>query len=587
MTYIIPISIILIYSTILSTILKKRIEQTIPVSTLFMIIIIYITGMFDNLKLGVTIIRVISIIGLIIALSLLCKEKDKKVIKEKMKNIITPGAIIYIILSTLMIVINKGRKFDDIDEFNHWGKIIKNMFLFNTYGTNENSIITFNEYPPLTAIFEYIFLTVKNVYSEDIIITANNILYISIIVPITEKIEWNKGLKNLLVIVPSIIFIPMLFYPNFYLNILVDGLLGVMFGMCIFYSCKKDTSVLKSINIFSMLTMMTLTKTTGIALAVVAFIIIFIKNICEKDKKEIIKSIIIIILVTLVTSTWYIKANGAKKRWDFEKYVQSNEEKDDTYRNEFLKVIFESTCIAEGKVSIFGSTCIIICIGFLVDKKLKEKNCNGRYYIISIFISIIIYMIALYVSYITIFEKIEADVFACFDRYSSTILLAGIIFEFAVLTDCVIEINLKKGFIIFTMFLVMFPYQNFSEKYIKHKGSIIKTNINRTSYTGIAKYKSVLNEDDKILFITGNAVDKEYLITINEYEMMPIKITDFTDGNFGTKEQFNNIVGKYDFVFVYRYKEQIENIIEKELQQDTLYKINYENSEVELQMVEK
>ena len=123
--------------------------------------------------------------------------------------------------------------------------------------------------------------------------------------------------------------------------------------------------------------------------------------------------------------------------------------------------------------------------------------------------------------------------------------------------------------------------------YIKHKGSIIKTNINRTSYTGIAKYKSVLNEDDKILFITGNAVDKEYLITINEYEMMPIKITDFKDGNFGTKEQFNNIVGKYDFVFVYRYKEQIENIIEKELQQDTLYKINYENSEVELQMVEK
>ena len=119
MTYIVPISIILIYSTILSTILKKRIEQTIPVSTLLMIIIIYITGMFDNLKLGVTIIRVISIIGLIIALSLLCKEKDKKVIKEKMKNIITPGAIIYIILCTLMIVINKGIKLDDIDEFNH------------------------------------------------------------------------------------------------------------------------------------------------------------------------------------------------------------------------------------------------------------------------------------------------------------------------------------------------------------------------------------------------------------------------------------------------------------------------------------
>lgn len=587
MTYIIPMSMILINSTIISTILKKRIEQTIPASTLFMIIIIYITGMFDNLKLGITLIEGISTIGLIIALFLLCREKDKNIVRERLKNIITPGAIIYIILCTLIILTNKGRKFDDIDEFNHWGKIIKNMFLFNTYGTNENSIITFNEYPPFTAIFQYIFLSVKNIYSEDIIITASSILYISIIIPLTEKIKWNKELKKVLVIVPLIIFIPMIFYPNFYLNILVDGLLGVMFGMCIFYSYKKDDSILKSINIFSMLTMMVLTKTTGIALAVMAFIILFVRNIYETDKKGIIRSIIILLLVTIITSMWHIKANGAKKRWNFEKYVQLNEEKDDTYKNKFVKFLMVSTCIAEGKISVFGATCIIICIGFLVDKKLKEKNYNGKYYIISMLISIIIYMIALYVSYISIFEKIEADVFACFERYASTILLANIIFEFAVLTDCKIEINLKKYFVIFTVFVVMFPYQNFSEKYIKNRGSVIKTNINRNIYTVISKYKAVLSKDDKILFITGNIVDREYLKSVNEYEMMPIKITDFINGSFETKEQFNNKVKQYDFVFVYRYEEELENIIGIKIKQDTLYKVDNQNAELELNEVEK
>ena len=51
MQILIPISIIIIYATTLTIILKKKIEQTIPISIIEIVLIIYVAGIFDNLKL--------------------------------------------------------------------------------------------------------------------------------------------------------------------------------------------------------------------------------------------------------------------------------------------------------------------------------------------------------------------------------------------------------------------------------------------------------------------------------------------------------------------------------------------------------
>ena len=67
------------------------------------------------------------------------------------------------------------------------------MFLYNCFGTNEQSVVRFNEYPPFTALFQYLFLGISKVYREDIIITAQNILYFSIILPIIKNVKWKKG----------------------------------------------------------------------------------------------------------------------------------------------------------------------------------------------------------------------------------------------------------------------------------------------------------------------------------------------------------------------------------------------------------
>lgn len=255
MVYLVTFLIILMFSACLSILFKKKIEEVMPISIVEIILIIFLAGLFDHLEIGLVIVEILMIVQSIAILTFTWyKARKGKIeeIKKSIKNIITPGLFVYMALFAINIIINQGRILEDYDEFTHWGVIIKNMFMYNTYGTNPESVVRFNEYPPFTAVFQYFFLGIQKVYREDTIIIAQNVLYLSIIIPLTRTITWKKNLKKLLMIIPIIIFIPMIFYNNFFLEILVDGMIGIMFAYLMFAVFDKEKNLkFKLLKIFA------------------------------------------------------------------------------------------------------------------------------------------------------------------------------------------------------------------------------------------------------------------------------------------------------------------------------------------------
>lgn len=118
--------IIWITSITLTIIFKKRIEQVIPIAILIMILIIYIAGLWDYLSLGVLLLCITTLIQLI-AITIYFSKRINEV-KTILSRIVTPGFIIYIGLFIISMVFNKGRIFENYDEYNHWGIMVKNMF---------------------------------------------------------------------------------------------------------------------------------------------------------------------------------------------------------------------------------------------------------------------------------------------------------------------------------------------------------------------------------------------------------------------------------------------------------------------------
>lgn len=594
MSYCIIFSILITFATMLSIIFKKRIEETMPISTVGIILLIFLAGLLDNLKIGAIIVQILTIIQLIFILVTILK-KDKDGMKEILGRILTPGLLIYTLLFIVNVIINQGRIFEDYDEFNHWAVIIKNMFIYNTYGTNPETIVRFNEYPPFTAVFQYLFLAVQKVYSEDTVIIAQNVLYLSIIIPITKKIKWDKSALKILTAIPLIIFMPMILYKNFFLNILVDGILGIMFAYTIYSAYEDDSSIFKTLKILAGTIMLCLTKTSGLGLAVLALIIILIKIIIDRKKdkskfKSSIKSLIVICVITaILTSIWYIKVNNAQKRWDFSKYVNAEEDRQNSsdILKSFTMSVFMRQDITTKQLTVFAV--MILLIGLQIYSIKKVKNKNFTYYAIAMLVSIPIYLISLAITYMTIFENIEGTMLTCFDRYTSTILLATLCFNAFAMFDIKTKFSVEL-IVIASIIITLMPIDNIYTQYIRGKNYVKTSNTNRDIYTKIEKYKDKLNANDKILYMAGDKANIEYLKAMNEYVMMPVKIQNMISGNYESAEKFKKVIERYDYVFIYRTNtDTVDNIKEcfegGKVQRDTLYRVVKNNETIELEIV--
>ena len=582
MGYLIIYFIIIVYASMLTILLKKRMEEVIPISIVEIILIIFISGLLDNLKIGITITEVLAILQLILIIIITLKKR-----KEIIENIVTPGLLVYTLFFLANIIINKDRMLENYDEFNHWGVIVKNMFLYHTYGTNEQTVVKFNEYPPFTAVFQYLFLMIQKVYREDIIIIAQNVLYFSIIIPITKNIKWDKSFLKVFLVLPLIILLPIVFYENFYLEILVDGLLGILFAYVIFSAFQEENIKFKYIKILAGEIMLVLTKTSSIGLAILAILIIFLEKIIfelKSDKEKAKKEIKLIIMVFL------IKVNKAEKRWDFTQIIKTDESKTNQTSQivvEFIKKNFLGEEITSRKFSVFSVIMLLICLQIYIATKIKTSKLI--YYGIAMLLTIPIWLLGLLFMYVTIFDLREAMFLTCFDRYVSTILLANCVFQMLVILQVEETKGKTQAIIIIFVLLSLIPLSNIEEKYINGKNYIKMAHTNRYIYTQLKNYKNQLQITDKILYMVGTDTNTDYITSMNNYELMPIRIEQTIKNNFKDINHFKDMVKDYTHIFIYQIedkkKNEIKELFEKnEVKTDVLYKVKNQNNRITLEL---
>lgn len=603
MEFIILLFIICTISILISNILKQKIELTIPISVITITIIIYIAGLFDNLDVGVKIVEIIAILATIYNIVNLIKSLKNNNIKDDVKRIITPGLFIYIAIFMIFIIINKGRIFEDYDEFNHWAVIIKNMYMYNGYGTVENSIVTFNEYPPFTASFQYLLVNIKGQYAEDLVIIAQNILYLSIIIPICEKIDFEKKFKNLLLIVPVILILPLIFYEDFFVNILVDGFLGILFGIGLFLIYKeKQDKVYKNIILSLIIAALALTKTTGILLAFLLLIFEIIKGIVNKKekciKKELKTVLIISILPIILVISWYVKINIAQteKEWNFKSILQQQE--NNKFKQEiakkYINAFFTKDEITSKQFTVMSSIILLIAYSVYIyqTRKTKQEKKNYKYILIATIISTLVFLIGLLWMYLTIFKNEEASILASYSRYISTMLLAWILLNTLIMCNSE-EIRITTIYIFISIIIAIMPAETIYSKYIQNTQYKNSSYIRRNYYTTIKQYEDLFANDDKIFFLSNTQMDNKYMLKLCKYEMMGINIANNDTSKIGNKEQFAKtlIQENYTYVYIYKIKENFQEeykdiFSNQDISEQTLYKVETdEKNELKLQKV--
>ncbi len=631
MYYIFAFTIIYIIAAAIAELLKKKIDFTIPISIIAIALIIYPFGFFKHLEIGVYAVYIISILCALYLLIQFILSIVHREYKYFFKRLLTPGILVYILFWGLFIYINRLRILSSWDEFSHWGLVVKNMFYFDTFGTNPETIVLFRTYPPFTAILEYFFLKIRGAYVEGSIIITMNILYISLLLPILNKIEWNKSIVKLLIYVPFIFLLPLCLYSSFYTTIYVDTILGIMMAYVLYCYFSITDKKMKYLSIIMGLLALVLTKESGIGISILTLIIILADILLQKklnkiDKKQFKRIVIlfsILILCVLIGKySWNIhlkmsnvpiqsKADGISIHKILNLIKGNANEYQYTILNNFIEQFFNKPLnINVGELTNFALLLIYTLYSMYLIHTIKNNGENDEYKkykstCIMLVICYILYMLYLLILYIFGFSEYEGVNLASYERYTATFLLGMFAFNSIILLNY-LKTN-KVEILTFIILLLLMKPANITKNLIIEKDkSIEQVTEFRKEYSDICTYKPILEKtNQKIYCITSGNDGMD--INILRYEILPYTLT-ATDKYWGSwslgkpryngdiwsadisVEEWSNILLEEDYGYVYIFK--ADNIFKekyytlfkdkKYIKDKTMYKVNVNNGNIEL-----
>lgn len=535
MGYFVGLILILLLSFSFAQTLKRSLLYCLPFSILSIISLLYIFGLFTILNVGVYVTAGLILAFFIVVLIITIKRRNLNI---EFKSL---PFILFCVIAIVQFFVLRNKYLSAWDEFSHWGTIVKQMFIFGNFGNIDMQVL-FPGYPPATGVFHSFFMFLGNKFVEGYLYMSMNLLCLSLIMPIFDKLSNKVNVLNVIII--GFGFITLL---NISGSIYVDIFLGLIMAYIIYtYFLSEKIDALMFINISLAGLVLCTTKEAGLGICLIALIIISIDMIIfnRKHLKEFLqkkKNYIIIILpilsILFAKISWTIYKNvfELNPAWNVSAITLSGVFNYIFNPNDFQIIVTKSffTALFESHVVY----CIILClllymIPSFVSKKYKRDLTN----ILCVIGGFGIYVISLLILYIFTYSEYEALNLASFNRYLSTYLMAfgvltfiRLVTYYSMMSENKIKENSKFVTIILTAIACLgIPCVSF----FKVSRNLGLSQI-RQSLTDFSNFSSTLEiGKDKVYYVYCDSDGYEFHLA--RYEAVPIEMN---GGNWSLGEK--------------------------------------------------
>lgn len=589
---------ILIYISIATCITQRfkfKQESSVTIVFLSLALLLYIAGLFNLMKFAVYLIYLFAIISFVYIIYCIIKKKIK------IREIFTPGIIMYIFVIMIMAFIVKDTYYYEWDEFSHWGANLKAMVEYDVFWSNKIYDGVHVVYTPIAGIIEYFFCKINGGFAEDVSYMAINTFIITLLLPII------KGQKHNLKSYIKLILFWFMFYCsiklcNFQLtSIYIDMLLGILFALGMVLAYRLDGKEDK-INLILTLIMMPLLKDTGLLLLGIILMQLFFNKVILKiiEERKITKQhfkifgiIVLMLIIPLVFyGTWkiYCGVNGkvlddrhdknAISEIDIKEYIKgillidTDNSKYKDISNSFYDALnttpvvggLESTVTAVKLVAVLDITGIII---YLVNKDKQDKKKIATI-LLALNIGFGLYCLLLLATFMFAFTETEGRALASYSRYISTYFIAWIIITVGLALNSKIK-NVILSLTIAIM-LCLYPTSVISIVDITSRKNLSGIDDEIRTEANIIKENVELN--DKVYIIYQN-IGGGYEYHKLRYSISPIVTNLLYEWSLGpkyyesdiwsldlTKEEFEKklIDEEFDYLFIAKIDKQFVDI---------------------------
>jgi len=456
MSFLIASIILIIIGSAYAVLLKRKLAETMFLAIVTVVLVLFCFGLTNALgSLLYGIYLIVALAASCIAFLAYRQHKERKAFKDAQ---LLQGCLLYAGLLALSLFFSYGQMISEWDEFSLWGTIVKHFFFADALGTvaHPNYQMSITTYLPGTSLLQYFFSKFSYQFIEHNMYIAMNMMYFCLIRPVRKDVL-SKGkwiMQALLLAV--LVVLPLMIWPRFYINLYVDGILGIFLGFSLiyYYLYKYEESIYGILMVTALASMLVLTKDMGffLSLGVVGLILVDILFFRRRQvygmitgKSGIFNKLVKILMMLLplfgilfLRTAWtnLIARSGAIPGSEMPAtasilsfFTNQLEPYQIESKQNFIRAISDRQIPQFFNMSVIDFSIVFIVVALVLVLLFRKKFGFLRMITVSMLlvVGLYAYMTALSISYVFAFSEYESVRLASYERYTAS-FFTGMVF---------------------------------------------------------------------------------------------------------------------------------------------------------------
>ena len=264
---------------------RRKWEETAGLSLILSVFVMYVAGLAEHLRVGITLLYVLSAICFGIAVYLYNRRKMTVI------DLWSPGLAVYGALFLLILVNCSSLWLGRWDEYSHWGLAVKDMFYYDSFAKHYNTTVMLPRYLPFSTLFEYFYVSCNGLFTPTLLYAAYQTVLLSMMIVVCKASHgrWRYILAPTAVVALT----PLMFFFDAYNSIYVDSMLAVFTAYILSCYFMEGMSVFNMLRIVAGLFALTMTKDAGFVIAGLLAFVMLADVLCRRfsDRREKLKNL--------------------------------------------------------------------------------------------------------------------------------------------------------------------------------------------------------------------------------------------------------------------------------------------------------
>lgn len=550
----IAILITVLIALALSRLFGRPLNETFAFAIFGIILLVYLFGLLGALRFSRIFIACLGIAS--IPLFLFYRRSGRSV-GDGFAALVKPDVLIVACGAILIGLFAVGRKVTDMDSFEQWAYVVKKMTLTGSLHSAQGQYASTALYPPGVALLQYYIGSFSRAFSEDTLFIGKNLLSFALLLPLFGQIR-ERSRKELLLVVPIVIFLPFTEYAAFDSALEVDPMLGLLFGYLILYGTdERRNDLFSNANLALGSFVLALTKTTGALFCGLAALIILFLRLASSSirrqasetvltvKQKLLPAVWIAAFAAMAAGSWilFVRSSGADIAQTMNPFQHGGLAQ---YQKETIVNFLNAVFVSEGGegLNILSPILWIFLVPFLSailinmlsqNTALRKRAVFGAALLSAGYLA---WMLFLLIGYLTSFVEGEAMELAAFSRYLSSYQLGALFVFSAWLLEAVREKQARWRHIFLALYICVLaaatPFQSVFNATVGAPYANGKTADWRVQYEPSSRYYENLDvHSAKICYLDQNGSEPGYSFALFQFEALPYDVQKAIAWRFG------------------------------------------------------